>query len=147
MQLAKVSFGLPGRAVLHELEQIGRNARPRRDQKPREHGDQRTRRFVGAGRCRRLGHDDRAIDRHAHIIGLELDRLLEKPFTGLERDECPDLERKAIAALLEVIYQLADADVSTHRSPSVPLGRTHTNPVRQQVLLDLCHSVVAVMKD
>ena len=67
--------------------------------------------LVRVRRGRRIGYDHRTLEGDANVVGFELHGILEQALTGLERHECPDLEGEAVATLLQLIYQLADADV------------------------------------
>jgi hypothetical protein len=114
---------------LDELQEVGGDAGARGNQQLREDRHQGSRSLIGLSPLRRPGHDDRAFLCHADVVRYELHRLLHQPLTGFQGDEGTDLERQAIAALLELLHQLAYADVSAHRFPSVPLRRAHTYPL------------------
>ena len=99
------------------------------DEESREHRHQGPRGLFGISPLCRAGDDDRAFLSHADVVRCELHGLLKEPLTGFEGDEGADLEREAVAALLQLLHQLANAHVSAHQFPSVPLGRAHTYPL------------------
>ena len=129
MEVAKVARVLAGRRLVHELQKIGRDARTGGHQKAPEHRHERPGSFIWLSPLCRLGNDDRPFEGNPNVVRHELHRLLEKPFTSLEGHEGTDLEREAIATLLQLLHQLAHADVSANRFPSVRLRRPHAYPM------------------